>query len=60
MPKIAEIREIEGALWCKLEPFPMEHGSVSIYTEHEVAQLKRSVAYNIAEEALNMYPKPSI
>ncbi len=60
MPKIAEIFEHNGAMCVRLESWPAdEEGHISIYTEKEVAKLKRDVALAIADQVLLMYPKPS-
>ena len=60
MPKIAEVFELNGTLCVRLEGWPAdEEGSISIYTEKEVEELKRSVAIAISDEALRLFPKPS-
>ena len=41
MPRIAELRKIEGAMWARLEIDFERDGAVSLFTENEVKNLRK-------------------
>lgn len=52
MPKMAELREIDGALWARVEvDLSVDPGSVSLLTGAEVEALKREQRALCAELA---------
>ena len=58
MPKIAEVKEIEGQVWVRINLHEFD-GQVSLYSERDVAVLKRDIALTITDEILKMFPAPS-
>jgi hypothetical protein len=44
MPRVLELREIDGALWARVDvEFGPEAGSVSLYTPEELAPISRAL-----------------
>jgi len=41
MPKIAEIKEIDGQIWTRLEMHSSE-GAVTLWTQEEIAEYRRA------------------
>lgn len=59
MPRITYLKEIDGALWARLElDMSTDHGAVHIFTDKEIKKLKdderMAVRYEI-ENALNRW-----
>ncbi len=42
MPKIAELREIDGHLWARLEEMTADQGQVTLWTPDEIRQHSES------------------
>lgn len=55
MPIIAEIKEIDGRVWVKLEPFTSASGVIYIWTEEEKIAHDQAVieAYKLEMELAN-------
>jgi len=63
MPKIAEIKVIDNEIWVRIGTingmFP-ETGSVSIYTEDELWDIKQGVALHCIKQIKDMIDKNEI
>lgn len=42
MPQIAEIKEIEGQLWCRVLIDDPAQNQITLWTQEEIAQYKRA------------------
>lgn len=40
MPQIAEIKEMDGKIWCRVTINPT-HGQITLWTPEEIAKYKR-------------------
>ena len=48
MPKITYLKEIDGALWARLElDMSMSEGAVHVFTEAEIRKLKADVRKDV-------------
>lgn len=55
MPKIAELKEIDGNLWARLD-IGFASSPISIYTEHEIKAIRKDERRLIIE-MINEMPK---
>ncbi len=55
MPKIAEIREIDGAVWVRLEEFTGESGKVTLWSEDEIEEHANASVRNFLTDLLNQW-----
>ena len=53
MPRISELREIDGAVWAKLD-IDWDGGPVSFYTELEIKQIKEAERKDIIYAIQNL------
>ena len=54
MPKITYLKEIDGALWARLElDHPTKDGAVHIFTDKEIRELKDQERQAVREEIEN-------
>lgn len=44
MPQIAELREIDGAIWARIPPFSADQGVVQMLSEAEIAERDRKTS----------------
>lgn len=51
MPRIVELKEIDGDLWVRIERSDKDEGSIAIYTDDELAKMERDVRLMCAEIA---------
>lgn len=56
MPRIAQLKTIDGAIWCKLEfdEHVQDHGVVTLFTNGELKQYKEDVRKEIIRQIREM------
>lgn len=59
MPKIVEIKRIDGDIWVKIDPLILntEVGSISLYTPEEIEHIKRCSVEDVLEAAAQYVEK---